>query len=55
MEIRAQAEHGSGIGLKLIGIITESVFTSIRESRSRSPGFPTNSKTKAMTEGTQYP
>jgi hypothetical protein len=55
-KIRAQAERGSGIGLKLFGFIAESVFTFIPEScsrssgtafgiipesRSRSPGFPT--------------
>jgi hypothetical protein len=37
MEIRAQAERDSGIGLKLFGFIAESVFTFIPESRSRSP------------------
>jgi hypothetical protein len=35
-EIRAQAERGSGIGLKLFGFIAESVFTFIPESCSRS-------------------
>jgi hypothetical protein len=55
MKLRAQAERGSGIGLKLFGFIAESVFTFIRntvrvhpgtafgiipESRSRFPGFP---------------
>ena len=34
MEIRAQAERGSGIGLKLFGFIAESVFTFIPESCS---------------------
>ena len=34
---RAQAERGSGIGLKLFGFIAESVFTIIPESRSGSP------------------
>jgi hypothetical protein len=37
MEIRAQAERDSGIGLKLFGFIAESLFTFIPESRSRSP------------------
>jgi hypothetical protein len=37
MEIRAQAERDSGIGLKLFGFIAESVFTFIPESCSRSP------------------
>ena len=37
MEIRAQAERDSGIGLKLFGFIAESVFTIIPESRSGSP------------------
>ena len=37
MEIRAQAERDSGIGLKLFGFIAESVFTFIPESSSRSP------------------
>jgi hypothetical protein len=37
MKIRAQAEHDSGIGLKLFGFIAESVFTFIPESCSRSP------------------
>jgi hypothetical protein len=36
MEIRAQAERDSGIGLKLFGFIAESVFTFIPESCSRS-------------------
>ena len=36
-KIRAQAERGSGIGLKLFGFIAESVFTFIPESCSRSP------------------
>jgi hypothetical protein len=36
MEIRAQAERGSGIGLKLFGFIAESVFTFIPESCSGS-------------------
>jgi hypothetical protein len=36
MEIRAQAERDSGIGLKLFGFIAESVFTFIPESRSDS-------------------
>ena len=36
MEIRAQAERGSGIGLKLFGFISESVFTIIPESCSGS-------------------
>jgi len=34
---RAQAERGSGIGLKLFGFIVESVFTFIPESCSDSP------------------
>ena len=34
---RAQAERGSGIGLKLFGFIAESVFTFIPESCSGSP------------------
>jgi hypothetical protein len=34
---RAQAERGSGIGLKLFGFIAESAFTFIPESRSDSP------------------
>ena len=38
MEIRAQAERDSGIGLKLFGFTAESVFTFITESCSRSPG-----------------
>ncbi len=37
MEIRAQAERGSGIDLKLFGFIAESVFAFIPESCSRSP------------------
>src|ERR1700747_2595937 len=37
MKIRAQAERGSGIGLKLFGFIAESVFTFIPEYCSRSP------------------
>src|ERR1700683_4492947 len=37
MEIRAQAEPRSGIGLKLFGFIAESVFTFIPDSCSRSP------------------
>jgi hypothetical protein len=37
MEIRAQAERRSGIGLKLFGFIAESVFTFIPDSCSRSP------------------
>jgi hypothetical protein len=37
MEIRAQAERDSGIGLKLFGFIAESVFTFIPESCSHSP------------------
>jgi hypothetical protein len=41
MEIQAQAERDSGVGLKLFGFIAESMFTFIPESRSRSPGFPT--------------
>ena len=36
MEIRAQAERDSGIGLKLFGFIAESVFTFIPESCSGS-------------------
>jgi hypothetical protein len=36
MEIRAQAERDSGIGLKLFGFIAESVFTFIPECCSRS-------------------
>jgi hypothetical protein len=40
-KIRAQAERGSGIGMKLFGFIAESVFGIMPESRSRSPGFPT--------------
>jgi hypothetical protein len=36
MKIRAQAEHDSGIGLKLFGCIAESVFTFIPESCSGS-------------------
>ena len=54
MEIRAQAERCSGIGLKLFGFLAESLFTFIPEfrvhpgtafgiipeSRSLSPGFP---------------
>ena len=36
MEIRAQAERDSGIGLKLFGFIAESVFTIIPESCSSS-------------------
>ena len=36
MEIRAQAERDSGIGLKLFGFIAESVFTIIPESCSGS-------------------
>jgi hypothetical protein len=34
---RAQAERGSGIGLKLFGFIAESVFTFIPECCSGSP------------------
>jgi hypothetical protein len=34
---RAQAERGSGIGLKLFGFIAESVFTFIPERCSGSP------------------
>jgi hypothetical protein len=34
MEIRAQAERDSGIGLKLFGFIAESVFTFIPERRN---------------------
>jgi len=34
MEIRAQAERDSGVGLKLFGFIAESVFTFIPEPRS---------------------
>jgi hypothetical protein len=56
MEIRAQAERDSGVGLKLFDFIAESVFTIIPEPcsrssrngvrnhpgmRSRSSGFPT--------------
>ena len=37
MEIRAQAERDSGIGLKLFGFIPEPVFTFIPESCSGSP------------------
>jgi len=37
MEIRAQAERDSGIGLKLFGFIAEPMFTFIPESCSRSP------------------
>ena len=37
MEIRAQAERDSGIGLKLFCFTAESLFTFIPESRSRSP------------------
>ena len=37
MEIRDQAERGSGISLKLFGFIAESVFTIIPESCSGSP------------------
>lgn len=55
MEMRAQAERDSGIGLKIFGFIAELVFTFIRnpvhvhpgtafgiipESRSGSPEFP---------------
>ena len=36
MEIRAQAERDSGIGLKLFGFIAEPVFTIIPESCSGS-------------------
>jgi hypothetical protein len=36
MKIPAQAERGSGIGLKLFGFIAESVFTFIPETCSRS-------------------
>ena len=36
---RAQAERGSGIGLKLFGFIAESVFTFIPEPCSGSPGM----------------
>jgi hypothetical protein len=36
VEIRAQAERDSGIGLKLFGFIAESVFTFIPESCSGS-------------------
>ena len=36
MEIRAQAERDSGVGLKLFGFIAESVFTIIPEPCSRS-------------------
>src|ERR1700733_1273185 len=58
MKIRAQAERDSGIGLKLFGLIAEScspssrnpvrihpgtAFGIIPESRSHSPGFPTQS------------
>jgi hypothetical protein len=32
MEIRAQAERGSGVGLELFGFISESVFGFISES-----------------------
>lgn len=34
---RAQAEPGSGVGLKLFGFIAESMFSFIPESCSRSP------------------
>ena len=37
MEIRAQVERDSGIGLKLFGFMAESAFTFIPESCSRSP------------------
>ena len=37
MEIRAQAERDSGIGLKLFGFIAESLFTFIPEYCARSP------------------
>jgi hypothetical protein len=40
MEIRAQAERDSGIGLKLFGFIAESVFTFIPERCSGHPGLP---------------
>ena len=40
MEIRAQAERDSGIGLKLFGFIAESVFTFIPERCSGHPGMP---------------
>jgi hypothetical protein len=36
MEIRAQAERDSGVGLKLFGFIADSVFTFIPEYCSRS-------------------
>jgi Helix-turn-helix domain of resolvase len=36
MEIQAQAERDSGVGLKLFGFIAESMFTFIRESCLRS-------------------
>jgi hypothetical protein len=37
VENPAQAERGSGLGLKRFGFIAESVFTFIPESCSRSP------------------
>jgi hypothetical protein len=51
LEIRAQAERGSGISLKLFGFIAESVFTFIPESRSRSSGFPISSKRRLAASG----
>ena len=38
MEIRAQAERDSGLGLKLFSFIAESVFTFVPEPCSRSSG-----------------